>query len=128
MNRQRIIYTDIAIVSKAMRAMGKPVTVEEIADHLTKLLCKTDCGLEEDIKMVLENYQPLGYFQRKGDLYSLPAELLAIMNELEREKKRQTVASQNVVAKPQEPDEVYARASHMDVSKSLTYPYLYRFS
>lgn len=127
MNRHRIIYTDIALLSKAMRAMGKPATVKEIAEHLGRLLRVTD-GFEEEVKMLLENYQPMGYFKRKGDLYSIPPELLAIMNELDRDKKRRTVAAKQGVAAPQEPDEVYGCTSRTDVSKSLTHPYLYRFN
>ncbi|XP_020810160.1 uncharacterized protein LOC110185574 [Drosophila serrata] len=128
MKRQRIIYTDIALVSKAMRAMGKPVTVKEIADYMVKLLGLTGNGLEIDIQLLLENYQPLGYFKRKGDLYSIPSEILAIMKDLDSEKKQGIVTPEKGAAEPQESNEVYAYASHIDISKSLTHPYYYRFN
>ncbi|EDV34430.1 uncharacterized protein Dana_GF21315 [Drosophila ananassae] len=129
MSRQNgIIYSDIAIVSRGLRSIGKPASIDRLAKHMGNMLGVPSWMLKDDIKILLETYEPLGFFKKEDGRYSLPADLLQILNEQEREKQANLVVPAATVAPPNEPDAVYGYTSEIDMSQSLRHPYLHRFS
>ncbi|KAH8306547.1 hypothetical protein KR018_009730, partial [Drosophila ironensis] len=130
MSRQNgIIYSDIAIVSRGLRTLGKPVTLERLAKHMGKMLGVPSWMLKDDIQTLLNTYEPLKFFKKGADgRYSLPDELRAIMDEQEREKRLHLNVPLATVEPPNEPDAVYGYASEIDISQSLRHPYLVRYS
>ncbi|XP_017115748.1 uncharacterized protein LOC108138168 [Drosophila elegans] len=126
MNRHRCITT-IALISQSIRTLGKPSTLQEITEYIGSKMGVSGRTLKNEVKLLLEEYQSFGFFHKEGDRYSLPSELLAIMNDNDRTQPERSVESAQV-DNPKESYEVYGYMSNIDHSKSLRHPYLYSFN
>lgn len=126
-NHHRVVYFGVAVVSHRMKAIRKPATLQEISESIGRKFGVPGSVFEDEVKVLLEEYQPFGFFIKRGDLYSLPPELLAIMMENDRDKRKRPIKSPQA-NHLEESDQVYGCASNIDHSMSLRHPYLYRFN
>ncbi|KAI8042133.1 hypothetical protein M5D96_003435, partial [Drosophila gunungcola] len=78
------VITTIAVISQGIRTLGKPSTLQEITEYIGSKMGVSGRTLKDEVKLLLEEYQPFGFFHKEGDRYSLPSELLAIMNDNDR--------------------------------------------
>ncbi|KAH8319230.1 hypothetical protein KR074_008572, partial [Drosophila pseudoananassae] len=125
--KTKIIYSDIAAVSRGLLSIGKPASINRIAKYLSHMLGIPSWMLVDDIKILLETYEPLGFFKKEKELYWLPADLLEILKEQDREREAKGVVPAATVSPPNEPNAVYGYTSEIDLSRSLRHPYLHRF-
>ncbi|XP_017102477.2 uncharacterized protein [Drosophila bipectinata] len=125
--KTKIIYSDIAAVSRGLFSIGKPASINRLSKYLSSMLGIPSWMLVDDLKILLETYEPLGFFKKEKELYWLPADLLQILSEQERERQAKQVVPPVTVAPPSEPDVVYGYTSEIDLSRSLRHPYLHRF-
>ncbi|XP_033167470.1 uncharacterized protein LOC117145790 [Drosophila mauritiana] len=126
-NHRRVVNFGVAVVSHRIKAIRKPMTLQEISASIGRKFGVPGSVFEDEIKVLLEEYQPFGFFIKRGNLYSLPPELLAIMKENDRDKRKRTIKSPQA-KHLEECDQVYGCASNIDHSMSLRHPYLYRFN
>ncbi|XP_002133182.3 uncharacterized protein [Drosophila pseudoobscura] len=110
-----------ALVTKGLLSLGKPATPQEITEQLRKIFNMSTFTYTVDL--TLQQFEPMGFFKRECELYSVPSELLNIVHgNCEVDPKPEI----HRFEKPEKEDVVYG-VPPIDPSQSLCHPYLYQY-